>query len=190
MTEKTKKSTKGIKRSPRATVHEAEVSANERAAVTSPGRRRKTWKDRVKNIMNVFGIQHDPRYEYRMVNDDPFKGRVQKLLDRGYSFVSSKGLDIGDEDANRASNIGNYCSIVVGADRSGTPMRAYLMRIRKDWYEEDKAQKREASEAKNRAIRGNWDNESGDKHVSHYSKREQHVGSLRGSKPIPEDSED
>ena len=75
----------------------------------------------------------DPNYHYRVVNDSD--DRLQNFVEGGYEFVES-GERIGDPIAGEGGAIDSRVSKPVGG---GT--RGYLMRIRKDWYEEDQAEK-------------------------------------------------
>jgi len=78
----------------------------------------------------------DPNYMYRVVNDVP--GRLQMFLQAGYEFdhdttrVADKGIAEGTElDTRRMVN-------------SGSGIKSYLMRIPKEFYNEDQARKIEA----------------------------------------------
>ena len=75
------------------------------------------------------------RFQYRWVNGDP--GRVQDLRDRGYEIVDDPHIE-DDRGAERR----------VGRTETGSTMKARLMRVPKDFYEEDQAQKREIHEEK------------------------------------------
>ena len=71
----------------------------------------------------------DPNYHYRVVN--VVDGRTEDFIDRGYEIVPAK---VGDKRVDSAAPIGSQSQISVGG---GT--KAVVMRIRKDWYEEDQA---------------------------------------------------
>ena len=66
----------------------------------------------------------DPNFEYRWAADRP--GRVQQLYDNDYDVVEGHDQPHGGNQEN------------VG------PFKMVLMRKRKDWYEEDKAEKMQA----------------------------------------------
>lgn len=66
-------------------------------------------------------------------------GRLQQAEQAGYTYVTNKeGYQIGDGSTDSNNNIGSKVTIV--ADKS-TGVLAYLMMKRKDWYEEDLAEK-------------------------------------------------
>lgn len=76
-------------------------------------------------------------YKLRWINDS--QGRIPAAEAGGYEFVSPEEASSLGEGAIHAGNsdLGARVSKVV--DRHGT--RAYLMKIRKDWYDEDQAEK-------------------------------------------------
>ncbi len=85
-----------------------------------------------RNILTVKG--KDPNYEYRIVND--VDDRIQQFQDAGYELVDKDTATVGDKRVNAASSTGSVKDISVGGGQ-----RAYLMRIKKEWFEEDKARK-------------------------------------------------
>ena len=75
-----------------------------------------------------------PGFVRRWVND---KGaRIQYALQGGYEFVSKSGSTATTTDP------GDGVSQIVGTKEGGDSMRAYLMEIRKEWFDEDQAAKR------------------------------------------------
>jgi hypothetical protein len=76
-------------------------------------------------------IGKDPNYEYRYVNDVP--GRVSMFKQGGWELVTNAEVDTGNFRAEDASEIGSLAYAVVDG---GTGMKAYVMKIRKDWYQE------------------------------------------------------
>lgn len=83
----------------------------------------------------------DPNYVYRWVFDDPKRpGRVQRFLDGGYEFVQDDN-EIGQRTVDRGSKVG---STISRPDSGGTLI---LMRIKKEWYDEDQVAKHEAINA-------------------------------------------
>ena len=80
-----------------------------------------------KNVMTVEG--KDDGYVYRWVND--IDNRVQRFKAAGYENVDHE-VEVGDESANRGSVVGKTVSKNVG---HGTT--SYLMRVKKEFYEED-----------------------------------------------------
>lgn len=85
-----------------------------------------------RNILTV--KNKDPNYEYRIVND--VDDRIAQFKDAGYELVSDTVAEVGDKRANAASSIGTAKQISVGQG-----VKAHLMRIRKEWYEEDQMAK-------------------------------------------------
>ena len=85
-----------------------------------------------RNVLTVAGKDSD--YEYRIVNDSG--DRVQEFLDAGYEIVKQDSVRVGDKRVNSASAEGSLSQISVGQSQ-----KAFVMRIRKEWYEEDQAAK-------------------------------------------------
>lgn len=81
------------------------------------------------NILTVEGL--DPNYEYRWVNDEP--GRIDRFKLAGYETVEHD-VTVGDATADTSSQVGKVVTRPVGSGFTG-----YLMRIPKEYYEEDKA---------------------------------------------------
>lgn len=86
-----------------------------------------------RDILTVLG--KDKNYVYRWVND--VDGRIQKFVAALYDHVyMNEGVEVGAEDVKQGTNVGTIVSKSVG---QGTT--AYLMKIHKDYYEEDQAWK-------------------------------------------------
>jgi hypothetical protein len=82
-------------------------------------------------------------YVPRWVNDDP-PGRIKAAMESGYTMVNAQGVFIGEDIADGNTDLGSAVSIVVGRDSGGQPVKAYLMCIKQEWYDEDQAKKLEA----------------------------------------------
>jgi hypothetical protein len=67
------------------------------------------------------------KYHYHWIND--VGGRLSEAQNGDYEFVSSKELGLGDRESK--------IKVLVGTNEDGSPMYAYLMRINKEWYDED-----------------------------------------------------
>lgn len=93
---------------------------------------RRTPVNGTRNRLTVRG--KDPAYEYRIVNDTD--DRIQEMIDRGYEIVKDQNVQIGDKRVATPVAEGTPQKISVGG---GT--QAYVMRIKKEFYEEDKAAK-------------------------------------------------
>ena len=81
--------------------------------------------------------------------------RLQRAEDAGYQYVHRKEIgQVGDKDiSNGNTDVNSRVSRVVGRQPTGQPIRAYLMKIRKDWYETDQAKKEEVNARVDEAIR-------------------------------------
>ncbi len=80
----------------------------------------------------------DPNYHYRWINDS--ERRLLDAQDGGYEFVVKESDDdhAGDQDlSNEESGVGTMINKTVNSNGR----RAYLMRIKKEWFEEDRAEK-------------------------------------------------
>ncbi len=84
-----------------------------------------------RNILTV--AQKDPNYVYRWVNDVP--GRIAAFKEGGYEVVTSDN-EVGDKTVDRGSKLGSAITKSVGGQ-----ITAVLMRIPKEWYDEDQAAK-------------------------------------------------
>ena len=89
--------------------------------------------------------------EPRWVNDDA--GRLEDAQAGGYEFVTASGEEkVGD--AKESADKGRKMKKLVGKHQDGSPKYAYLMGIKKKWYEEDQAKKEEANKMVDEAIQG------------------------------------
>lgn len=78
--------------------------------------------------------EKDPNYVYRFVNDTG--SRVANFQSAGYEFVEDKDLVVGDSRVFDPSDVGSAKRVT---SNDGTV--SYLMRIKKEYYEEDQAAK-------------------------------------------------
>jgi len=85
-----------------------------------------------RNVLTVSG--KEPGFEYRIVNDDG--DRVSQFEDMGYEVVKDSSIKVGDRRIANPTKEGSPIQISVGGGQ-----KAYLMRIRKDWYDEAQADK-------------------------------------------------
>jgi hypothetical protein len=92
----------------------------------------------------------DPKFVYRWMNDLP--GRLDMALDGGYTFVRKEGVEIGDT-GTKNTNLGSMVSQYAGRDESGQAFNRYLMRIKKEWWDEDQRAKSDEIDNVDRAIR-------------------------------------
>ena len=76
-------------------------------------------------------IGKDPNYEYRIVNDTP--GRIAMFKHSGWELVKNDEVDTGNFRAEEASEMGSLAYYIVDG---GTGLKAYVMKIKKEWYED------------------------------------------------------
>jgi len=81
--------------------------------------------------------------------------RLQRAEDAGYQYVHRKEIgQVGDKDiSNGNTDVNSRVSRVVGRRPDGSSIRAYLLKIRKDWYDADQAKKEEVNKRVDDAIR-------------------------------------
>lgn len=110
---------------------------NRRNANTSVEQDLEATSDRPKRVavgmrpkLSVVG--KDPNYEYRIVNDYP--GRVSGFKQDGWTLCTNSEVDTGSFRAEEASDEGSLATFVVDG---GTGLKAYVMKIRKDWFLQD-----------------------------------------------------
>lgn len=89
-----------------------------------------------RDILTVYG--KDPNFVYRFVNDDG--NRVARFLRGGWEIVTDD-LEVGVPRVGVPEKDGSPVSYAVGRG-----LNAYLMRIKKEWYDEDQARKQDAIE--------------------------------------------
>jgi len=79
----------------------------------------------------------------RYFNDE--EGRINRALDAGYEFVNPIEFRSFKQASNVAPNndLGSRISVLVGFDDQGEPLRAYLMKLKSELYEEDQVRKQE-----------------------------------------------
>jgi hypothetical protein len=84
----------------------------------------------VRNRLSV--KDRDPNYHYRIVNvkDD----RIEQFQEQGYEIVQA--TQVGDKQVDNPSTLGSGTEVSVGQG-----MKAVLMRIPKEWYQEDQTAK-------------------------------------------------
>jgi hypothetical protein len=115
--------------------------------VKAPERRVRRAPVEGRNRLSVKG--KDPNYEYRIVNDT--EDRIDDFLDRGWEIDDSEETRVGDSRLiDNPSGTGKIRQLSVGG---GT--KAVLMRIRKDWYDEDQEAKQEYVKRTEQAMRAN-----------------------------------
>jgi hypothetical protein len=85
-----------------------------------------------RNVLTVAG--KDPNFVYRIINDSG--DRVQEFMDAGYELVKDDSVKVGDKKVNKSSSEGSLSQVSVGQGQ-----KAFVVRIKKEWYDEDQATK-------------------------------------------------
>lgn len=112
----------------------------------------------------------DPNYEYRWVKGSP--DRLSAAENGGYEFVDQAGK-VGENAKDGNTDMGSRVSQVVGHNTDGSPRRDYLMRIKKEFYQEDQAVKQAELDKVDAAIK------RGDAHKHGDDKRYTPDGGIR-----------
>ena len=98
-----------------------------------------------RDVLSVSG--KEPGWSYRIVNDEA--DRIQKFLDAGYELVDRDAVRIGDRRVNSPAPEGSKAQVTVS--RKGD--KAFVMRIREEWYKEDQEAKAAHSRKQLEAIK-------------------------------------
>lgn len=85
-----------------------------------------------RNILSVKG--REPGWHYRIVNDQG--DRIQQLMDAGYELVEADQVQVGDKRINSTMPEGSKAQVSVGGG-----IKAFVMRQKQEWYDEDQAAK-------------------------------------------------
>lgn len=119
-----------------ATAARAPVN-EERAKATKNSRRRRAASfDGLDYRLRVPDELKDDRFIYRWINDEP--GRLFQLTEQDdYDFVYDERIRTEAEDADKNTDGGTRISRIVGRSKTGEPLRAFLCRKLKEYYEED-----------------------------------------------------
>ena len=86
-----------------------------------------------RNILTV--ADQDPNYVYRWVNSS-LPGRLKRFEEGGYEIVPNAEVTIGDNVVDKGSMLGSATT-----RSGGGAVVLVLMRIPREWYEEDQAAK-------------------------------------------------
>ena len=96
--------------------------------------------------------EKDPNFHYRVVND--IGSRIHAFQQAGYELVTDDNLVVGDSRVSDASNLGSAHRVV---GDGGTV--SVLMKIKKEWFEEDQAAKAALVDEQEKAMKQNASNE-------------------------------
>ena len=113
---------------------EANSRPNRNESLKREGRPRTRVPISIRNVLKW--DDQDPAYQYRWVNDN--EDRIQRFKGAGWNLVESKDHAGGNRSTGDPSKLASYVEKSVG---SGT--KAVLMRIDKQYYEEDQKVKQE-----------------------------------------------
>ena len=95
----------------------------------------------------------EDQYKLRWFND--VNDRIQRATDGGYDFVYEHEMSgrVGDKEVHGDnSDLSNKVSKMVGLGKGVDPVRAYLMKIPLEFYEEDKAARAARHDEVDRAL--------------------------------------
>ena len=94
------------------------------------------------------------QYHVRWFNDE--SDRIERAINGGYEFVTKDELvgRVGDKEIHGDnSDLNDKVSKVVGKDEAG-PIRAYFLKIKNEFWEEDQAELESKNALVDEAIRG------------------------------------
>lgn len=94
-----------------------------------------------------------PGFHLHIMNDDGT--RITDATDNGYDFVKPSEISgVSENVVSRNGDLGDSrIRFLVGLNKEGQPMYAYLMKIRQEWYDEDQAELQSRNDKIDNAIR-------------------------------------
>jgi hypothetical protein len=98
---------------------------------------------------------HIEGYHLHWINDTP--GRLHEASSGDYEFVSPKEVGVEDKEERIKQ--------LVGTNEDGSPMFAYLMKIRQEWYEEDQKAVNAVQDSIDAQIRGGKLEDTGNRYI-------------------------
>ena len=104
------------------------MSDNKEAIAKAPSGRPQRTPIGTRNVLTVAG--KDPNYVYRIINDSA--DRVAEFMEAGYELVANESVKVGDKRVNKSSAEGSVSQLSVGQGQ-----KAYVVRIKKELYDED-----------------------------------------------------
>lgn len=96
-------------------------------------------------------LKHDPGFHYHWINDYP--GRVTQAQLGGYAFVMAEEVNLLPGVVDLNTDAGSRVSMIVGQADNGEPLRAFLMKIPLDLYQENQAYHQQRVDQVDAAIR-------------------------------------
>lgn len=100
--------------------------------LTTKRTNRRSSVNGTRNVLNITG--KEPGFVYRVVND--VGDRIEQLKEIGYELVEDNKVQVGDRRVANPTKEGSPVKVSVGQGIQG-----YVMRIKQEWYDEDKAKK-------------------------------------------------
>ena len=110
-------------------------SQNERDIPRTATRERGVFNGTTKKLSVTTEI---PGYQLRWLNDQD--GRIEAAVGRAWwDFVTQDEIALQDSNKvlERNSDVGSRVRAIVGTLDNGEPLYAYLLKIKKEWFEED-----------------------------------------------------
>ena len=127
-----------------------ENTKTKEVAKVEPQRRERMPVSGPRDILTV--TKQDPNYVYRWVKDVP--GRIQRFIDGGYDIVNHE-TSVGQRSVDSGSRLG---SAITRLDGGNTLV---LMRILREWYNEDQEAKQKSIDALEDSLRAEGGNQKG-----------------------------
>lgn len=117
----------------------------------------------LRDILTV--LNKDDEYHYHFVSDsDARGGKILKYQRGGYTLVSADEVDIGEESVYKQHDGGSIVRVPSGGKF------LFLMKIRKDWYEEDQKLKQDQIDEVERSIMRDINPNDADDDLGQYGK--------------------
>ena len=123
--------------------------------------KRRPMHDGYRNTLSY--SDQDPKFVYRVFNDAD--GRITRGEEAGYEVVRSS-QELGDATVETPSALGSAVSRPVGGGMNGV-----LMRIPRELYEEDQAEKQNRVDASEAGLNHKKVGQYGDVRINHGSRR-------------------
>lgn len=116
--------------------------------------------------MQKMEVPENPGFHRHWLND--VGGRIQQALESGYTYVEKVNVELNEVGVTPGNtDLGSKVSMYVGTDEQGKPLKAYLMEIKQEWYDEDQEIIAQQANRVDEALKAGT---SKDEHT--YSKRE------------------
>jgi hypothetical protein len=129
------------KRGPKPKAQKQIASREESAAARSETRQPEGRRRRLESIgksASKLAVPDIEGYTLRWVNDKD--NRLTELYQQDWNYVEKDEIQkVGESSEDRNSDLGNRVTQVVGVKEDGSPLRAFLMKKRVDWHEQDRA---------------------------------------------------